>query len=467
MLAKVSRKTDRTFLERAVARKWVEDRLAPWCPHTPHDKQLDALTSDAFELFYGGAMSGGKSDCLLMRAAMSVSNPKYRALILRRSFAELMLPGAILHRAKEWWLRRRGVKWDAQNKTFEFPSGALVVFGYCDVEGDEKRYDGTELSEVMFDEVQEFEWSQYSYLFQRIRKTKDSNVKLGMRACGMPGGSGHEWVKERFITHDPADPTKPWRADPDMVPAFVPATWRDNPHIHADYINESLRRLDAFTRRQRGDGDWTIAPDGVMFKASWFRIVKALPPDVSPGVRFWDLARTEKRGPNEPDHTASCRMHRAGDDFYIVDATEDQMTPGTMQTRQVQIAQADGFRVAVRAEEEKAAAGAHLTAAHKRGAFAEYDYDGIPVTGDKITRARPLSIDAEQGRVFLVDGPWVDWWISRMVQFPHGKKDTTDAASGAHFYLCQRAIGVPRGFDSGRRTLTSTLWANRGRRLMV
>lgn len=461
-------KSDRKFLERAVARKWVEDRLAPWCPHTPTEKQLDALLSDSFELLYGGAMGGGKSDYLLMKALLYVHVPEYVALILRRSFAELSLPGAIFDRAKTWWLGNPKIKFDAQNKVFRFPSGGRIAFGYCDNEGDEKRYDGMEPTVALFDELQEFEWTQYQYIaFQRVRKTKSINVPLHVGSSAMPGGTGHQWVAERFVDPQPEDPTKQWRAAKRLRPTFVPATHTDNPHLHADYATQTLARLDAFTRRQRGQGDWTVAPDGVMFKASWFRIIHALPPDVSDGVRAWDLARTEKNGPSEPDHTASCRMHRAGNDFYIVDATEDQMVPGTMQQRQVAIAHADGYGLAIRAEEEKGAAGAHLTAAHKRGAFAMFDYDGVPVSGDKITRARPLSIDAEQGRVFLVAGPWNEWWISRMVQFPHGKKDTTDAASLAHFYLSRESVGHPIAHESGRRTLTSTMWSDRGRRLLA
>jgi len=457
---------ERAFLERAVLREWVESRLARWCPHKPTEKQLDALIADDFELFYGGAMGGGKSDFLLMRAAMQVDNPEYCGLILRRSFAELMLPNAILDRAKKWWIGKRGVRFDAQNKAFRWDSGAVVVFGYCDDEGDEKRYDGTEFTEAMFDEVQEFEWSQYQYIaFQRVRKTRDKRIKTAVRTSGMPGGTGHLWVKERFVTKEKAEPTKPWRAEWDMVPAFIPATNKDNPHLDASYT-DTLARLDAFTRKQRGDGDWDIAPDGAMFEARWFRIVHELPHDIGRGFRTWDLARSEKKKNTDPDFTASCLSYRRGRDLYIADATEDQLKPGTMQDRQVQLAHLDGYNVAIRAEEEKAAAGAHLTAAHKRGGFSMFDYDGVPVTGDKITRARPLSIDAEHGHVFLVHGPWNAWWISRMVQFPVGRRDTTDAASLAHFCQFESAIGVPTPHPAKRKSVTSTLWADRRKRVM-
>lgn len=463
-------KPSRAFFERAVARKWVEDRLAPWCPHKPTEKQLDfLLLDDVFEVFYGGAMGGGKSDALLMAALMHVHSPDCVVLMLRRSLTELNLPGAIYDRAKTWWLGNPKIQFDSMARTFKFPSGARIVFGYCADEGDEHRYDGSEITTLCVDELGQFpDWGFYSYIaFQRVRKNKAVNIPLRVRSAGMPGGPGHTWVNERFVNPQPEDPTKPWRAERHLRPTFVPATHKDNPFLHKDYAEKTLARLDAFTRRQRGEGDWSVAPDGQMFRASWFRVVAKVPDEAVEVVRAWDLAKTEKKNGNEPDHTASCKMYRLGDAFYIADATEDQLTPGTMQLRQVALAKTDGYMVAIRAEEEKAAAGAHLTAAHKRGAFAAYDYDGIPVTGDKITRARPLSIDAEQGRIFLVDGPWVEWWISRMVQFPLGKKDTTDAASLAHYYLSQKMIGAPIPWSSGSRSLTSTLWRDRGRRLMV
>src|SRR5688572_30454080 len=82
----------------------------PFIPHNPTPPQLaflglhhDAPSDSVFEALYGGAAGGGKSDCLLMAAAQHVHVPGYAALILRRTFQDLALPGAIMDRAISWW----------------------------------------------------------------------------------------------------------------------------------------------------------------------------------------------------------------------------------------------------------------------------------------------------------------------------------------------------------------------------
>ena len=63
----------------------------PWWGHDPSDKQLEALWAYEVcpDLFYGGAAGPGKTSYLLMAAVQYVAYPHYRALILRKTFADL------------------------------------------------------------------------------------------------------------------------------------------------------------------------------------------------------------------------------------------------------------------------------------------------------------------------------------------------------------------------------------------
>ncbi len=45
---------------------------------------------------------GGKSDALLISALQCVDVPGYAALPWRRTYADLLLPGALMERAEAW-----------------------------------------------------------------------------------------------------------------------------------------------------------------------------------------------------------------------------------------------------------------------------------------------------------------------------------------------------------------------------
>ena len=68
----------------------------PWWGHDPSDKQWHGLYGyeDCPDLFYGGAAGPGKTSYLLMAAVQYVQYPHYRALILRKTYADLSLPDA-------------------------------------------------------------------------------------------------------------------------------------------------------------------------------------------------------------------------------------------------------------------------------------------------------------------------------------------------------------------------------------
>ena len=66
-----------------------------WIPHKPTLKQARFLMRPEREALYGGAAGSGKSDCLLMGALQYADVPGYAALLLRRTYADLALPGLV------------------------------------------------------------------------------------------------------------------------------------------------------------------------------------------------------------------------------------------------------------------------------------------------------------------------------------------------------------------------------------
>ena len=118
----------------------------------------------------GGAAGPGKTSFLLMAAVQYVHYPHYRALILRKTYADLSLPDAIMNRAISWWDGVEGARFNNQEKACYFPSGAKITFGYLASVRDHLRYQGAAVHFVGIDEASQIPSRQLEYLHSRIRR---------------------------------------------------------------------------------------------------------------------------------------------------------------------------------------------------------------------------------------------------------------------------------------------------------
>lgn len=244
----------------------IEARTSRYSPHEPTERQRLFFGLPHLEAFYGGAAGGGKSDTLLMTALEHADVPRYSALLLRRTYQDLAKPGALLDRAHSW-LKGTGAQWNEQRKQWRFPNGGgILAFGYLENDVDVYQYQSAEYQFIGFDELTQFTERQYTYLFSRLRRLKDSNVPLRMRSASNPGGIGAEWVQARFIPDDWAPEmscdVRHWEKD---GRAFVPARLKDNPHLDQAGYEQSLAKLDDVTRAQLLEGDWQVRERGNIF----------------------------------------------------------------------------------------------------------------------------------------------------------------------------------------------------------
>jgi predicted phage terminase large subunit-like protein len=243
--------------------------LTRYIPHNPQPKQAAFLLLRCLEALYGGAAGGGKSDALLMAALQYVDVPGYSALLLRRTYPELKLPGGLLDRAKGW-LRSTPARYVAQDHSFLFPTSdpakpARLTFGYCQDDRDLERYASAEFQFVGIDEATQFTERQFRFFFSRLRKgiglgaTVGVDVPLRLRAASNPGGVGHDWIRARFV-----------RADAASGRVFIPATYTDNRFLDPSYL-ASLERLDPVLRARLLEGDWDVEESGDFFHRKWIR----------------------------------------------------------------------------------------------------------------------------------------------------------------------------------------------------
>lgn len=166
----------------------------------PQPRQWDFMSRPEEEALYGGAAGGGKSDALLIEALRQVHIPHYRGLILRKTYpqmADLIDRSAALYPAAV-----PGARYMAQAHCWRFPSGAKIWFGSMQHPRDKANYQGRAYDFIAFDELTHFTWEEYSYMLSRNRPT-GPGTRVYMRAATNPGGIGHGWVRQRFVSAAP------------------------------------------------------------------------------------------------------------------------------------------------------------------------------------------------------------------------------------------------------------------------
>lgn len=238
--------------------------------------QTEFLSRSEFEVLYGGRAGPGKTDCMVAGMSEDTRFPKYRGLILRRTFPQLQ---EIIDRCFSLY-PQMGATYRATEHRWYWPCGATVQLGHMQHELDKYNYQGKEYQKVGFDEVTQFTETQYKYMFSRVRTT-DPRITTQILSTTNPGGIGHNWVKERFIS---LGENKVF-LDPDtgLSRIFIPGRREDNPALFENdpgYITR-LESLPEIERLRLMDGVWD-AFEGQVFSELTQRVHGIDPFDVPP-----------------------------------------------------------------------------------------------------------------------------------------------------------------------------------------
>lgn len=431
-----------------------------------------------------------------MAALQYIDVPGYAAAIFRRTKTEALMPDAPLARARAWFqpaILAGRCRWDSESNTFFFRTRAgapesSLHFGYLDTEKDLGRYQGAAFQFIGVDELTYWPEDRYRFLFSRCRPSSQllEPVPCRMRATTNPGGPGHGWVKERFVSraihvqrgtealrdirirreHQLELPAPALYISPPSPEAvelarelgrkprqayFVPAFAADNPGLAGEKLiayREQLVMLDPVRRLQLEWGDWEVETSGGFFTAASFELVATLPP-VPEWVRPWDLAATEEGLSRDPDFTASARMglhlEPGGLKRKVVCLDAGTLEhwrrpPADTQASVVGVAKSDGREVLQLFEQEPGSAG-KLVMANWHNLLTGHLVRGFRKTGAKDTYWRPLAGHAAHVHPILIRAANEDERqaaavvMAELKRLPVGHDDIADALAQGFAYF--------------------------------
>lgn len=182
--------------------------------------------------------------------------------------------------------------------------------------------------------------------------------------------------------------------------------------------------------------------EGGQFKREWFRkIVDEAPPNLR-WKRGYDLAVSTR---TSADYTASfrCAKDKLGN-LYIADGYRARIEYPEQRRYAIERMQAE--KNTEHGIESALHGAAFVQDIRRDMRYGHIALRKVRVDTDKLTRALAWLNLAEEGKVFLVRGPWIDEFVEEIARFPTGRHDDqVDAVSVAVNMLAHPA-GTTHGF---------------------
>ena len=216
--------------------------------------QTEVLRRSEFEILYGGARGGGKTDAgmVWMVEPQYIKNPRYKGLVIRRNSDDL----------SDWTARAR-VMYQPMRASFAgnppkitFPSGAFIRTGHLKDENAFGKYQGHEYQKILIEELTQIpRESFYEMLIASARSTVE-DLPAQVFCTANPGGPGHAWVKGRFVD---MSRNRTYIPDGGRPRIFIPSTMDDNPVLaerDPEYVKTIESIKDENLRMAWRFGDW-------------------------------------------------------------------------------------------------------------------------------------------------------------------------------------------------------------------
>ncbi len=175
--------------------------MAPEIIWEPQEGPQTALVAcPVFEVFFGGARGGGKTEGSIGDWLQHSGEWGEAAIgvFFRRKFKQL---GEVIARTQAIFTKF-GARYNEQKAQWTMPNGARLLFRYLERDSDAMEYQGHSYTRIYVEEVTNFPFPDPIDKLRATLRSTTPGLRVGMRLTGNPGGPGHQWVKARFI--DPA-----------------------------------------------------------------------------------------------------------------------------------------------------------------------------------------------------------------------------------------------------------------------
>lgn len=313
---------------------------------TPQPKQEQALIRKEFEVLYGGARGGGKTDAGIawllypvwdwLKAIQQKDTQKvkrlarYRALIIRKNADDLK---DWLDRAEDLYTKIFGsnVQFVGKPVEIKFGDGPIFRTGHLKDADAYRKYQGHEYQRELVEELTQIPAKEnYEDLISSCRSTIPE-IEPQVFATTNPDGPGFYWVKERFQIPDwpPETPIvseqkilMPDGREETMKRVFVSALLTDNPKLKEKDVGYEVRIASMGEERVKAwlQGFWgEPIIEGVIFTQELKkaraegRVTEISYDETLPVYTFWDIGR---------DATPILFMQLKGNTWHLIDFYE-------------------------------------------------------------------------------------------------------------------------------------------------
>jgi len=216
--------------------------------------QSKFISCPVFEVFFGGARGGGKTDGVIGDWLKHADRYKGNAigLMVRRSRTELL---ETFERARAIY-SKIGASATYNPLRFTMPHGGRITYAYLERDADAEAYQGASYTRVYVEEAGNFP-SPAPIMKLMATLRSGAGVPVGMRLTGNPGGPGHQWLRSRYIDPAPLG----WKVlcdDGGLERIYIPSRVADNKYLGADYVQRLKASGSPELVRAWLEGDWSV-----------------------------------------------------------------------------------------------------------------------------------------------------------------------------------------------------------------